>query len=869
MGQIFITGFPYAIEIEGDKPTKAEAQQILKIVERLDEVKAAGENDLLNLADSFADQGSEIGSSLIEGAVGAEQKSNALKILEDLNMVDTKELKPLEKLGISRTDAGVAGSLLMSAPGYQNFAQLYKDFKSKKKLPTPKNIVLAGGKAWFGGIFGDISGRAAYDIANYIMSGGDKEMLQFLSSLDQDTKEAMWYESFGLLFPQLISAGYRALTNIKDPAVRAAYDAAERLGIQINFGQIAKYADKVKALGPLPFIGGTIRKTIESQGKILSDQYQKFKELFTPLTLFTDAGINIFNRSSKRFEAGKRIYNNLWQKAYDAHAMLPNKNVFKGNAINDFVKKLVNGDVLRQFKNLPVNEEGIIKEYDTIVKSGFFDQGALSRIKGDKLKDLITTIRNYQINLKNQGGNVSYEQIRNYNDSISGLFRDLTEGADTVFGDSFARLLTQLRGANDSILLNMDKTLIKDLIPKDKLALILSSHTNALNYSKSFKSLYESPTASIFGKYVDNLFEPGLLKNKKDVDMLLESLMKIKSPQGLRDLRQIIGPKEFKTFADEYLTNIFNNSIVKGGTDNLFTTTKPISGIDFDPAKLNKLLGFDVRGKSEFLDELFKIVGIGNSRLQDIIRTGAFLEGVKIGDPSSFLQRRFQLGGAKNVFATLLGAGAAYQGGDMVFNEDDGIFTKGFKGLIGLFAMRYGLGKVFANPKLANKIVDVFDPRRQIGWKGKVSLIRSLFDLHHAEQPDEISNTVSMFSDVKNDLQGIISEENMEDINDLLNELKINESIFNKGKELEEEEIKMEKLREENIEESSINVPVPNENIEMASVVNPIPNPIPSGPVGMDPEVTAKLESVGLPLFAKHGGIASLIGNKKPQPMVA
>ena len=38
MGQIFITGFPYAIEIEGDKPTKAEAQQILKIVERLDDI---------------------------------------------------------------------------------------------------------------------------------------------------------------------------------------------------------------------------------------------------------------------------------------------------------------------------------------------------------------------------------------------------------------------------------------------------------------------------------------------------------------------------------------------------------------------------------------------------------------------------------------------------------------------------------------------------------------------------------------------------------------------------------------------------------------------------------------------------------------
>ena len=66
----------------GFKPTKAEAQQILKIVERLDEVKAAGEDDLLNLSDSIADQGSDIGSSLIEGTIGAERKSNSLKILE-------------------------------------------------------------------------------------------------------------------------------------------------------------------------------------------------------------------------------------------------------------------------------------------------------------------------------------------------------------------------------------------------------------------------------------------------------------------------------------------------------------------------------------------------------------------------------------------------------------------------------------------------------------------------------------------------------------------------------------------------------------------------------------------------------------------
>ena len=66
------------------------------------------------------------------------------------------------------------------------------------------------------------------------------------------------------------------------------------------------------------------------------------------------------------------------------------------------------------------------------------------------------------------------------------------------------------------------------------------------------------------------------------------------------------------------------------------------------------------------------------------------------------------------------------------------------------------------------------------------------------------------------------------------------------------------------------NVPVPNNNFDMASVVSGIPDPIPTDQANLDPALVAKLESVGLPLFtAKHGGIASLMENKKPQPMVA
>ncbi len=873
MGEIFLPGFPFSISIEGDAPNKQEAQEILKLVEKLDQVKMTGGEDILDLAEKYRGKGSEFGASILEGAVDAEEKKNALKILDDLGMINLQDLKPLEQIGLDRTTAGVAGSVFASAGGYKDLYDQLRKNVSGGKIPTPNNILLAGGKAYFGGVFGDIGGRVAYDIANAIISG-DPNMLEFLKegTLDADAQQAMWYESLGLVFPQLIGAGFKALTNISDPAVKAALDSAERLGIQINFGQIAKYADRVKAIGPLPFIGGGVRKYLESQGKKLSNSFQKITELYVPLRPFTEISKDIFARATPRFEAGKRILNSLWTKAYDAHAMLPNKNVFRGNAINDFVKKLTNGDIIRQLKGIPVNEEGIIKEYDTIVKEGFFDRTALSRLKGDKLKDLITSIRNQQLNIKEQGGNLSYTQIKDFNDSISTLFKDLTEGGEAVFGDRFSKLLTQLRYANEGILTNMDKTLIKELIPEDMLPAILSTNSAALNYTKVLAQLYEGASANIFGKYVDNIFEPGYKTEKKNIDEFLKSLLAIKSPQGLRDLRKLVGDKEFKNFANEYLSDVFTKSLSKEAESTLFGLGVKKGLFTFDPAELNKRLGFDIRGKSDFTDELFKILGVGNSKLQDIIRAGAFIENVKIGDPSTFLQRRFQLAGANNLFATLLGAGAAYKGGTMAFDEDDGIFTKGFKGILGLMVMKYGVNKVFANPKLGKQILDVYglEPR-VMPFRNKLDVMKSIFEIHHNEQPEEIVNDVNMFSKVVEDLSDVVSEKELNMMNDLLNDLKNKADIFNKSQTLEEEEQEMEDLRNRVYipdDQTEVNVPSPNESIEMADVVAPLPNPN-TGSASMDPNIMQRLEGVGLTLFAREGGIASLTAAKKPQPMVA
>ncbi len=476
MGEIFIEGLPFSIDIEGDAPTKDEAQRIMKIVDRLDEIQSgAGQDTIKMLEDGplsglYSDEKlEELGDKL---NIDFEQKRNAINLLNDLGFIEKQELLPLEQFGISRTDAAIAGSMAGSAQGFKEMFNIKSQSDLKKlyknvALFDPKKLAVAGGKMLFGGIFGDVGGRAAYDVANFILSG-DKDALQFVNTLDADTKEAIFYESLGLIFPETLAALYRNVLSgigfIKpDQLTKKAIESAQRLGIDLNFGQIVRFAPLARALSPLPYIGGGVRKTLATQAGKLNEAFQKFTELYAPISTFSKNGVDIFAKVDARFKANKRVLNRLWEKAYNSHAMLKDKNVFRADDLNKFFTNLLEGNVITKFKNLPTNKDGIIETYESIQKSGFFENAGLARIQGEGLKDLIDTMRRYQIEVNKNGGRVSYETIRNFNDEISTLFKDLTEG-DKVFKNQFARILTQFRTANDQLLENLDKKIKKQEI---------------------------------------------------------------------------------------------------------------------------------------------------------------------------------------------------------------------------------------------------------------------------------------------------------------------------------------------------------------------------------------------------------------------
>jgi hypothetical protein len=297
--------------------------------------------------------------------------------------------------------------------------------------------------------------------------------------------------------------------------------------------------------------------------------------------------------------------------------------------------------------------------------------------------------------------------------------------------------------------------------------------------------------------------------------------------------------------------------------------------LQFDPLKLAKELGFNIRSLDERGTFLLKEAGIDPQLLRNIVDYGAFEAGVKIGDPSSYLMRSAQIKGLQPFIRGLLGGGA---GTAVSFGALGGGTALG--GLLGTLIMRYGLTKVLGNPNLAKAANIVFDPARQakitnvpftklpLGPRFWQRVLQDVFDLHLRENPGEESQNEAYESliDIKETFSPDSFQFKMFD--EIINDLKISPiepipdaSIMDQNLQLQEDIMGM---GEETV---PIEIPQANESFEMANVVAPIASPVSTPSV--DPTTVERLESVGLPLFSKHGGIASLLEQPKPRQMVA
>ena len=406
--------------------------------------------------------------------------------------------------------------------------------------------------------------------------------------------------------------------------------------------------------------------------------------------------------------------------------------------------------------------------------------------------------------------------------------------------------------------------------------------------------MFESPAANTFQIFTKNIFDTGLDITKKDVDLMMDSILKIKSPTTLYDLKTIVGDKVFKGAAKEFIDKAFASA--RGRFDIAEQTIAGVGSreaqnkvLKFDPGKLADALGFDIRNLDERGKFLLKEVGIDPQFLRNFLDYGAFEAGIKIGDPSTYLQRSAQIKGFMPFLRGLTGSTAVIGGSALGMSAGPG-----FAGLIGLAIARYGLTKVLGNPNLAKAANIVFDPARQskitnvpytklpLGPRFWQRVTQDLFDLHLRENPGEQQklDVSNMLNDLRDGFDKNSTEYQF--YNNLLDGLNLGvdseplPSIIDQDIQLKErlDEDKVTTQEELPVEMTSFNIPTPDQNFQMASVVPSMPDPnmqMPQQASGViNPNTLMQMDQVGLPLFeAKEGGIASLVNKDKPKQMVA
>ena len=902
MGTITVTGIPYAIEIEGDKPNKEEAQRILKLVEALKD-KQGGSNPFTpeKMRKVYETNDDDI-IAAVEKAKETWEKTQGRDLLKqfgfDENLPEGLEAIPF--VPVDRDDAFIVGGAMGSIPGLKDLLKL----KNIRKLPTkPADLVRVFGKAWFGGIFGSVTATQAYDIAQYLITGKE-EWLPTFKQMSQDMREAIFWETIGLLLPEAVPKLARATLDFSDPAIKKARNVAKALGIELDIAAQSKIGQLVlKPLGILPFMGGGLRNSKGVRVGKLNNIFDNILQSIAPTSKFTEQGISIFNAGTKKYKAMKEQVSKLWDAAYKNHAMLSEPNVLnttmKGG-LQETLESFTKGGILREFDNVPVDERGIIKSFDDIVKSGFLDNINLSRIADDKpIRDFFNLMRNMQKTIADQGGDVSYQQLRTWNGNLQSFFNDIV-GKGNLMNKEFTKVLTSLKKSLDLSVLPDAVNIMK--IGDSELAnKIAQSHKDANTYTKSFFNLFNSPAANKFNVFVKNVFGPGLDATKKDVDMMLKAVLKIDSPTTLNQLKTIVGPKVFKQIAQKFVDDAMRASMGKFdiGLLGLTDVAGKTSGkkiMRFDPGTLAQKLGFDLRKPTEHGLLLLKEAGIDPTLMKNIIDMGVFESGIKIGDPSTYLMRSAQIKGMQPFLKGLFrsGTGSAMVGGAGLAGIGAGT------ALQGLFVMmmgRYGLTKFLGNPRLAKAANTIFDPTRQtaisklpfiklpLGPRFWQRAVQDLLDLHLKENPEQKETDFKFLTEFKDSLDSDSVEFRM--FEEILDDLgvgpkKLEDSPTVDPATIHDQNLQLQKilLDEREIkdgmedvsvdEQISMNVPQVNQEFDMASVLPPMPDPVQAaGNQPINPEIIAQLDSVGMPLFGNEGGIASLMQQKKPQQMVA
>ena len=657
MGTIFVEGLGN-IEIEGDVPTKEEQQAILDSLSTTEPASTDIDNQYLdNIPDPSKDADVEKGLAT----------DTAIPEIIDPNLAELGKPKALEKIGGRGTfeAAGAIGGSVITGI-----------------TTTPATSVV-------GGTLGAMGGGQLYDVLQAALTGEQTDFKTQVGKAKSDFQREATLQTFFAKIPGLITKTRSLVFGKPD---KQLYENAKKIGFPLSLSDSGNVISKGygKVIGVFPIAGGPIKTAASQKSKFLNKEINDTLNTFGPNVTLSKLGVDMTKASKSTFDDFRRVTSFFYKDFYKAVEKVGNNPVISTKnykaALDKYVK-LVDGGKIPGAKT---------PRKDALYKYSKQTSKKIPKyINATQYKSLVEDIKFY-INKAAKTEGFDVKVLTGFKSSLETDLNLLTDNKYTknlvnkvyknnkkVTAETLADISNKLKFANKVYAEGLQNSIIKEIAKKEGKKKV--KDLVAIPGKKTF----DSPTAGVFKKVDKNIFGAGFQKaGSLNADELGEALLKRNAgPKYLKDLKSLVGDKQFDRFVRGKFQKAYDGSLIPPG--------KNQTGLRFDPYKFEKNLGLDTEAGRDLLEEMLKGSKLKIEKLDAFFDIAKNHAGLKIPDVSSFVARRAVLGGTKSL------AGGALM--------TVGVTANPFLGASLIYLSRR-TSKILADPKVLDDVMTVLDP---------------------------------------------------------------------------------------------------------------------------------------------------------------
>ena len=728
-----------------------------------------------------------------------------------------------------------------------------------------------------GGTLGGTAMMQMYDRLKGVITGDEESLEEIWNQLPKDLKLNLTYEAFGVGIAS-IPLGIKYMLMKGKKGSEALWKLSKKLNIDFMPIDVASNFSKsfLRVGGIFPGVTGPfgLKKAVKKRGATLSDRLDEIFYSLSPLQDLKQSklGARLLELSKDTYKNFRQTVGKQYNKFLDLASGIKNGKVIAG--FDDQIVPLINrnADALENPYLLDVARK-IIRDA----------QGTKGQLKpGHPNYDQAYTVA---LDIINRWGGQKFMDVKTLHNYVKLIGKKYIKQSYAKDGGASVKQLLDLKNSikqsfGDLDLSKVDADLADEILAQFKVA--DSMYNKGWTEGGKFfegKPLFERSFAGKFEQVKHHLFDSKLTtEGTKYYDEIVKPLLQFSSKEGIDDLYKLMGQNDeaFATFVRTYLDDVFTQVGKKGKGSGEAGQT--FNFLRFDADELIRKLGFrDAESmsrnltmpvKEEALTHALNIINKNNKNIVSGKDFRNFLDilsnqqSIMIPDVAEFVRRAAVFGGIGAIVGNYLG-----------WLNIGHVGIAGGLGLLPTLGAR-GIANALANPKNMKILFNTMDT--SLSYFKRYSAGIRLLDIgrdHLVEQSklakgeakeeiDKILDGWDIFykQAIENAPQSEDDEEPIE-FKGIIDDETTDEEIITDDEEIVDTPV------------DSIAIPVPNRNFAMADVVPPLPNP--QAQVGSeisgggDPSIIARMESMGMPLFANEGGIASLMEHKKPQQMVA